>query len=205
MASQYPYSDYTIKWATSQWEVDQARTLRRRVFCEEQGLFDTDDTDLIDDYAQCLIAIANHGCWHDKVVGTVRIHDEGGHVWWGSRLAVDTSFRTHIGLGSALIKLAVSSAHAKGCQQFLAQVQKRNEGLFQRLNWQSRFELMIHDHPHVMMEAELSMFPPNHQPQKGFVLREKLDQYNHEVAPALLARFSERFLSIPPLANGGHG
>jgi len=76
----YPHSDYTIKWATSEWEINQAKQLRRNVFCLEQGIFDNDDQDDIDDYAQCLIAIANHGCWHDKVVGTVRIHDEGSLV-----------------------------------------------------------------------------------------------------------------------------
>ena len=202
MADNYPYSDYTIKWATSQWEVDQARALRRRVFCQEQGLFDRDDNDEIDDYAQCLIAVAGHGCWHDKVVGTVRIHHEGNNVWWGSRLAVDSQFRTHIGLGSALIKLAVSSANAKGCEQFLAQVQKQNEPLFQRLNWQSRFELMVRDHLHVMMEAQLSMFPPNYKPENGFVLLEDLEHYNHQIAPALLAQYSEPFISMPN--NVGH-
>jgi len=54
MASQYPYSDYTIKWATSQWEIDQAMALRRRVFCQEQGIFEHNDSDHIDGYAQCL-------------------------------------------------------------------------------------------------------------------------------------------------------
>lgn len=186
MASQYPYSDYTIKWATSQWEIDQARALRRRVFCQEQKIFEGDDHDEIDDYAQCLIAIANHGCWHDKVVGTVRIHDEGDNVWWGSRLAVDAGFRGKVGLGSALIKLAVSSANALGCLQFLAQVQKPNETLFQRLNWLSKFDIMVRDYPHVMMQAELDKFPPHKNPNVGFIIREDLNLYNHNTAPERL-------------------
>ena len=194
MASQYPYSDYTIKWATSQWEIDQAMALRRRVFCQEQSIFEHNDSDHIDGYAQCLIAVASHGCWHDKVVGTVRIHDEGNHVWWGSRLAIDANYRGQSGLGTALIKLAVSSAHALGCQQFLAQVQKPNEAFFQRLNWQSQFEVMVRNHPHVMMQAQLDKFPPHTNPNVGFVVRENLSTYQKNTAPALLEQCSA-FLS----------
>ncbi|MBO1255502.1 GNAT family N-acetyltransferase [Alteromonas sp. 5E99-2] len=164
------FSDFTIKWATSEWEKHHAYALRRQVFCGEQGIFEIDDKDDIDNRAQVLVAIANHGGWHEKVVGTVRIHHEGNHVWWGSRLAVDASFRTQTGLGSLLIKLAVSSAHALGCKVFLAQVQKQNERLFQRLNWKSQYELMLKEHLHVMMKAELASFPPCYHPESGFVV-----------------------------------
>ena len=191
----YPHSDYTIKWATSEWEINQANQLRRNVFCQEQGIFDKDDQDEIDNYAQCLIAIANHGCWHDKVVGTVRIHDEGKHEWWGSRLAVDAKYRTHSGLGSALIKLAVGSANGLGCKRFFAQVQKQNESLFQRLGWKSRYELQVRGRAHVMMQAELDKFPPNVDPNSGFVLQEDMRLYNQDVAPALLQTYCDRLIT----------
>ena len=191
----YPHSDYTIKWATSEWEINQAKQLRRNVFCLEQGVFDNDDQDDIDDYAQCLIAIANHGCWHDKVVGTVRIHDEGKDVWWGSRLAVDRQYRTHSGLGSALIKLAVGSANGLGCKTFLAQVQKQNETLFERLGWQSCYELEVRGRKHVMMQADLDKFPPNLDPISGFALQEDMQRYNQSVAPALLQTYCERLIT----------
>lgn len=165
------YSDYTVKWATLDWELEQAFALRRQVFCGEQGIFEKDDRDEVDDYAQLLVAVANRGGWHEKIVGTVRIHNEGPRLWWGSRLAVDQRFRAQIGLGGVLIKLAVSSANALGCDQFFAQVQKRNEKLFQRLNWESKFELPVKDHPHVMMEANLDEFPPCYQPKSGFVIK----------------------------------
>lgn len=180
------HSDYTIKWATLDWEMEQAFALRRKIFCEEQGIFDSDDRDKTDDHAQCLVAIANHGGWHDQVVGTVRIHHEGDNVWWGSRLGVDPEFRTQVGLGAALIKLAVSSAHALGCEKFLAQVQKKNERLFNRLRWESCFELEVRNRPHVMMEADLNNFPPIFHPNSGFVLKEKKMAFNGELAPSLL-------------------
>jgi len=170
--------------------------LKRAVFCDEQGIFDSNDRDQTDDYAQSLIAIANHGCWHDKVVGTVRIHHEGNDVWWGSRLAVDPVFRSHRGLGSALIKLAVSSANGLGCQQFLAQVQKQNENLFKRLNWQSCYDLIVQNRPHVMMEAGLEKFPPMTNPTTGFIVRENLDDYNQQIAPALLQSYCEPLMSL---------
>lgn len=185
------YSDYTIKWATLDWEIEQSFALRKRVFCAEQGIFADDDRDGIDQHAQVLVAIANHGGWHEKVVGTVRIHQDKEMHWWGSRLAVDRDFRSTLGLGAVLIKLAVSSANGMGCKQFLAQVQKRNEPLFKRLKWQSKFDISVMNQPHVMMEADLDKFPPCYQPKSGFVIQSKVivDQQavlQQELAPELL-------------------
>ena len=39
-------------------------------------------------------------------------------LWWGSRLAVHAAFRHHGRIGATLIRLAVCSAHARGCQHF---------------------------------------------------------------------------------------
>lgn len=180
------YSDFTIKWATLDWEVEQALALRRQVFCVEQGLFHHSDRDDIDAHAQCLVAVANQGGWPDKVVGTVRIHQYSAGVWWGSRLAVSRDFRQRSGIGAGLIKLAVCSAHALGCTQFFAQVQLQNEALFQRLNWQSRYPLTVRNHPHVMMEADLSRYPACHTPYSGYVLKGQLAPMPDEIAPCLL-------------------
>lgn len=168
----YPdYSDYTIKWATLPWEVEQAHALRRRVFCDEQRLFDHDDRDATDDHACLLVALGSYGGWHQQVVGTVRIHQEGEGVWYGSRLAVDPAFRSQGQLGSTLIRLAVSSAHALGCQCFMATVQKQNEPLFQRLKWATCEYKEIFGQVHAVMEANLAAYPPCHTPNSGFVLR----------------------------------
>lgn len=185
------YSDFTIKWASLQWETQQALKLRQRVFCLEQGLFEQNDLDHIDQQAQCLVAIANHGGWPDRVVGTVRIHQYSEGVWWGSRLAVEAEFRAHSGIGAALIRLAVCSAHALNCTQFLAQVQKQNETLFKRLNWCSHYDLDVRGRPHVMMEADLSQYPACQHPYSGYVVKGKVrhdmtQSINHDIAPYLL-------------------
>lgn len=196
------YSDFTVKWATLEWEKAQALELRRQVFCCEQGLFLQHDLDDIDAHAQCLVAIANHGGWPEKVVGTVRIHRYQENIWWGSRLAVDHDFRHQSGIGGALIKLAVGSAHGLGCTQFFAQVQKQNEALFNRLAWQSHYDLMVRERPHVMMEADLTRYPPLLQPESGLVLKGGLPAVPDDIAPCLLYRLNLQDDSSSAYASG---
>ena len=44
-------SEYWVKFATEPWERREAAALRRRVFCDEQGIFSGDDRDAIDEVA----------------------------------------------------------------------------------------------------------------------------------------------------------
>ena len=172
------YSDYTVKWASLPWEVEQAYQLRRRVFCEEQGMFEHDDRDAIDESAQLLVVLGNYGGWHQEVVGTVRIHQQRDGHWTGSRLAVDQAFRTQGQLGAGLIRLAVSSARALGCRRFTARVQERNELLFRRLHWHTRDYCHVSGVRHAIMEADLHAYPPCHSPYSGMVLK-ALRQHRH--------------------------
>ena len=162
-------SEYRIKWADSPWERQQALALRRAVFCTEQSVFETDDVDDIDQHAQLIVAATCIAGVSDQVVGTVRIHEAESGVWWGSRLAVAEAFRSHGRLGSTLIRLAVTSAHARGCRQFFAHVQSQNVPLFRRLCWRSLRELVLHGRPHHLMSADLNHYPPCHAPYTGFV------------------------------------
>ncbi|KIN13616.1 GNAT family N-acetyltransferase [Vreelandella titanicae] len=188
------YSNYRIKWVSLPWETDEALALRRRVFCDEQAIFDQDDRDAIDESAHLLVALGCTGGWYEQVVGTVRIHESEPGLWHGSRLAVDPAFRAQGRLGSTLIRLAVSSAHALGCQRFLARVQAQNEALFQQLHWRSIGEELILDRPHVVMEADLTHYPPCHSPLSGFVVPGRQRQPLAELAPGLL-----KILSAPAL------
>lgn len=198
------FSDFTIKWASSNWEITQAHALRRSVFCEEQKLFTDHDQDSIDEQAQCIVAIANQGGWHEQVVGTVRIHQSFKSIWWGSRLAVHKDFRHQQGLGAALIKLAVCSAHGLGCQQFLAQVQQKNEVLFQKLNWKTQGHLNVHRQPHAMMEADLKAYPPCFEPYSGFVLSTRKPNKHKEQKHSQLTDLSKAELApayLQPLSG----
>jgi putative N-acetyltransferase (TIGR04045 family) len=162
-------SEYRVKFATEDWERRDAAALRRRVFCEEQRIFAGDDRDAIDDVAIPLVAISLLGVAPHEVVGTVRVHEAEPGVWWGSRLAVETEYRRLGAVGGSLIRLAVSSAHARGCKRFLAHVQSQNALMFQRLHWASLGEAELHGRPHHLMEADLAHYPPIADAETGFL------------------------------------
>ncbi len=165
---------FRVKWADSTWEIGQARALRRAVFCIEQGVFVGDDIDATDPQAQTLVAVSQVGGMPDQVVGTVRIHAHADQLWWGSRLAVHVAFRRHGALGATLIRLAVSSAHARGCRVFRAHVQAQNVPLFEKLGWARLQDEQLHGRPHALMQADLAAYPPCHDPVTGFVARARL-------------------------------
>jgi putative N-acetyltransferase (TIGR04045 family) len=159
---------YQVKWAVGRWEREGAAALRRAVFCEEQKVFAGSDRDAIDDVAIPLVAVSSLAVAFDEVVGTVRIHEEAPGLWWGSRLAVASGHRRVGALGAALIRLAVSSAHARGCTRFHAHVQAQNGPLFRRMRWTTLEETDLHGRPHLKMEADLSFYPPFETPETGF-------------------------------------
>ena len=161
-------ADFQVKFATQTWERRGAARLRHEVFCQEQGLFDGDDRDPIDEVAIPLVAVSMLGLLADDVVGTVRIHEAAPGEWWGSRLAVAEDYRKVGALGAALIRLAVSSAHARGCTSFFAHVQSQNALLFRRLRWDIVEEKQLHGRLHVLMRADLAHYPPIHDPETGF-------------------------------------
>lgn len=165
--------EFVIRAAREAWELDGAARLRHETFCVEQGLFAVHDRDAIDDVALPLVALSTVGGEPNAVVGTVRIHEEAPGLWWGSRLAVARSHRAVGRLGSELIRLAVSTAHARGCTRFLAHVQAQNVSLFRRLHWKVEEEVLLHGAPHMRMRADLDHYPPFLDPFTGWTARAK--------------------------------
>jgi len=162
-------AEYRVKFATEAWERRGAAALRRRVFCEEQRIFAFDDRDDVDAVAIPIVALSSLGVAPDEVVGTVRIHEPERGVFWGSRLAVAAEHRKVAAVGTSLIRLAVSSAHARGCRRFLAHVQSQNALLFRRLHWTTLAEVELHGRPHHFMQADLAFYPPIADPEIGFL------------------------------------
>jgi putative N-acetyltransferase (TIGR04045 family) len=167
----YRPSHFRVKFATAPWERRACAALRRQVFCTEQGLFAGDDRDALDGHAIPICAFSTLAGEADAVVGTVRIHPaaERPGEWWGSRLAVSPAYRGTAALGAGLIQVAVASAHARGCTRFLAHVQARNVTLFQALHWTRLDAVDLHGHPHHLMQADLSAYPPMHDPEHGLI------------------------------------
>lgn len=173
LSSSYRPQAFRVQWASDPWMQREAYALRRQVFCNEQALFDGDDEDDIDRLApsvRSLVALSCLAGEPDEVLGTVRIHEALPGTWWGSRLAVRRDWRQHGKLGSTLIRLAVCSAHAQGCTEFLAHVQAQNVPLFRRMHWQVLDEMVLHGRVHALMRAELDHYPPCTTPYAGFVL-----------------------------------
>ncbi len=163
--------EFRIKLADTEWELEQARKLRRAVFCIEQGVFVGNDIDALDDTAHPLVAVSCIGGMPDQVVGTVRIHTAGDDLWWGSRLAVHVAFRQYGHIGASLIRLAVSTAHGRGARIFLAYVQSQNRLLFEKLHWRALKEAQRFGRLHYLMQADLSQYPPCDDPMSGIVTR----------------------------------
>lgn len=134
--------------------------MRRKVFCGEQAIFERCDADEHDAVAKPIVAVAEVMGMPESVVGVVRIHPSGPGVWYGSRLAVQDTFRGVGGLGAGLIRKAVSTAAGLGCRRFLATVQRQNVALFRRLHWRTLEEIDLHGRPHHLMEADLAFYPP---------------------------------------------
>ncbi|MBF9033250.1 GNAT family N-acetyltransferase [Rhodobacterales bacterium HKCCE2091] len=168
---QFRSPGYYIRAASRPFEARGAAALRHRVFVEEQGIFHDHDRDEIDLIATHLVALSTYAAQSDQIVGTVRIHEEAPRLWWGSRLAVDRGSRSVGQLGTELIRLAVCTANARGCDRFLAHVQSQNVPLFRRLHWRPLEEVELHGVAHVRMEAELAAYPPCADPVAGWYRR----------------------------------
>lgn len=157
----YRAPDHHVKLADGAWERRAAAALRHQVFCVEGRIFAESDSDAIDAVADPIVALATQCGQPDEVVGTVRIHfDAETETWWGSRLAVQRAYRGAAGMAAALIRMAVSTANARGCTRFRAHVLSRNALLFQKLHWASLGETTRHGQPHHLMEADLAYSPP---------------------------------------------
>lgn len=173
----YSPHDFVFKIAKSKEDLNGFFSVRREIFCEEQGIFEKDDRDLFDEKMIPIVCKTLIAGMEDGVAGVVRIDERRPGVWYGSRLGVAIPFRKirHFSpgvsirnlqpcyhglgaLGAGLIYKAVSTANALGCQEFLATVQHQNARFFQRLHWEPIEEIMLHGLLHVRMRADLNYY-----------------------------------------------
>ena len=176
---QYLSPDFTFRIARSIRELGGYWALRKRIFCEEQHIFQESDHDAFDDQAIPIVCETLIAGMEDSVVGIVRIDERSPGVWYGSRLGVAPDYRSihqlspgvsvrnslpvyrGLGaLGAGLIYKAVSTAHALGCTEFLATVQHQNARFFRRLHWEPLGTLDLFGLPHVKMRADLNYYRP---------------------------------------------
>jgi putative N-acetyltransferase (TIGR04045 family) len=138
-----------IRPARTERERDDALALRRRVFCEEQGVSEADEVDGRDAGARHLVALRD-----GRVVGTCRLILDGDTAKLG-RMAVERSSRRH-GLGAGLTAAAVREARAAGAVRVALHAQTTVRRLYEREGFRARgdvFEEAGIDH--VRMELAL--------------------------------------------------
>ena len=135
-------------------EIQQCFAIRYSVFVKEQKMFKETDRDEFDDNAIHIAAINSDD---RKVISTVRCHQVGENIWYGSRLAVPKEYRTHhTQIGIKLCKLAEITVAERGAKRFLAYIQKQNVRFFERLRWQKVDTPVMHfGVKHQLMEASL--------------------------------------------------
>lgn len=146
--------------ATEAWQLDAYRELRRAIFAEEQGLFAGSDFDQHDAHALPIVAQSQIAGMADGVVGVVRIYRNEPATWYGGRLGVHRDYRRFGAVGAALIACAVSTAHALGCQRFLATVQVANVRYFERHHFRVLRDVTVQERPHCLMQADQAFYPP---------------------------------------------
>ena len=146
--------------ASEPWQLAGYRELRRAIFAEEQGLFEGSDIDEHDQHALPIVAHSQIAGMADRVVGVVRIYRSEPGTWYGGRLGVRKEYRRFGAIGAALISSACSTAHALGCQRFLATVQDGNVRYFERHHFRVLRALDLLGRPHQLMQADLACYPP---------------------------------------------
>lgn len=104
-------------------EREAAIELRRRVFCEEQGVSPADELDGHDDAAIHLVAVEG-----GAVIGTCRLLLRGTTCQL-SRMAVDAGARGR-GVGSAMLRAAETEARAAGALHIALHAQLHAQRLY---------------------------------------------------------------------------
>jgi len=150
----------TTALARERWELSSYWALRRAIFCEETALFagELQERDPHDERALPIIAVAHSAGTPDQIVGVVRIYEREPGIWFGGRLGVEQAYRARGRVGTALVRTAVQSAIALGCERFYATVLYQNARYFERLAFVSESAIEVCGRPHVLMQASLAAY-----------------------------------------------
>lgn len=164
---------FIIEQANDSDDVVAYMKIRRDVFVAEQGLFDTNDRDHIDDDPRTVFLVARTPA--GEIVGGVRLAPATAETdlgWWtGSRLVVAKNARSGAGIGAALVRAASAYAEGHGVLRFEATIQSQNEVLFRRLGWQKIGDVVVVGQPHVHMRWPIGRMQQNVERNKSVLGR----------------------------------
>lgn len=139
-----------VREARTRDEVEQALSLRSRVFCDEQGVDLAAEQDGRDDEAIHLVALER-----GTLVGTCRLLVEGDTVRLG-RNAVASEDRGR-GIGTALLQAADETAAGTGAGRIRLHAQLAARGLYERSGYVAEGGTFLEEGiEHVTMEKRLA-------------------------------------------------
>ncbi len=139
-----------VREARTRDEVEQALSLRLRVFCDEQGVDRAAEQDGRDDDAIHLVAVQS-----GRLVGTCRLLVDGGTVRLG-RNAVASKERRR-GIGTALLRAADVAAAGSGAERIRLHAQLAATGLYERSGYVAEGETFLEEGiEHLTMEKRLA-------------------------------------------------
>lgn len=133
----------------SEQERHRCFEIRKKIFLEEQKIFEESDVDEYDSKAIHIVAVQER-----EIVGTVRVYHEGNGTWWGGRLAVLQTHRNR-GVGKDLVQKAVELVKENKAERFYACIQDRNVPFFKLLGWRPMGEIQRYGISHQLMEMAL--------------------------------------------------
>lgn len=139
---------------TYQWYLypnhEDAKIIRTRVFCEEQGFSTRGEFDETDKTARHLVAYQG-----GQPVGTGRIFSDDGAVWHIGRVAVLSECRG-LHLGAGLMKEMEAEIRRLGGKSITLGAQVQARGFYASLGYAPQGEEYMDEHcPHVDMVKEL--------------------------------------------------
>jgi predicted GNAT family N-acyltransferase len=140
-----------VRLARNDEELRAALELRRRVFCDEQGVSPAADRDGHDLEAIHVVAVEDGG----EVVGTCRLLFRGQIARLG-RLAVERSARRR-GIGAAILGAAADVARTAGATEIDLHAQTYALDLYRNEGYRQRGEEFVEEGiPHVAMRKSLA-------------------------------------------------
>jgi predicted GNAT family N-acyltransferase len=141
-----------VREAAGEREIAAALELRRRVFCDEQGVPANLELDGRDGDALQLVAVDSSG----DVVGTCRLLFARGATALLGRMAVAARLRGR-GIGRALLDLAEQRAQARGAKRIALHAQETARSLYAAAGFEVYGEPFVEAGiPHVAMEKRLA-------------------------------------------------
>jgi predicted GNAT family N-acyltransferase len=140
----------TVRKARNAAEVQAARDLRIRVFCDEQGVDPELEVDGLDDEAIQVVAFDE-----SRIVATCRLRYPDPGACKLERMVVDARYRK-LGVGGRLLEWAEEEARANGAKAMVLNSQLRAQAFYGSHGYEPEGEtFMDADIEHIRMTKDL--------------------------------------------------